>query len=359
MGSLPEPPREESESRLSARIPVNERATLLLGHLGSAMPCTLVDVSLDGCRLRTDMETRTGRDVPVEVAFRLGSSSFRLAGRTEWSGNAREIGIYFTEVSPRCETELVEALSQQASNWEAKRAEQDQADRELQAAQERVARLTEEFDATKAREAAARAAVEQAARASREASERLTGAKRDLVAAQKVAERVAAVFAAGSRLTMERPAMNGPLKQPEKAAPAVVAAKTAAQEVPPSRPPVSPKRERRQSERHDVDSTATVFLVDVRSNVQGRILDVSLSGCRIRSTDKFPVGIYRRVEVEFILDGLPFRLPGVVQSLHDPRTTGIRFIDVSERKKEQLSFVIEEIAEASREAEAEPGTAEN
>ena len=104
-----------------------------------------------------------------------------------------------------------------------------------------------------------------------------------------------------------------------------------------------------------MDSTATVFLLDVRANVRGRILDVSIGGCRIRFEERFPVGIYRRVEVEFLLDGLPFRLPGVVQSLHDRFTAGIRFVDLSERKQEQLLFVIEEITEAAREGETEEG----
>jgi hypothetical protein len=91
-----------------------------------------------------------------------------------------------------------------------------------------------------------------------------------------------------------------------------------------------------------------VFLLDVRSRIEGRILDVSLSGCRIRSKERFPVGIYRRVEVEFTLDGLPFRMAGVVQSLHDRYTVGIRLLDLSERKRDQLMTLIEELEEAAR-----------
>ena len=77
----------------------------------------------------------------------------------------------------------------------------------------------------------------------------------------------------------------------------------------------------------------------------GRIVDVSLGGCRIRTDERFPVGIYRRVETEFTFDGLPFRLGGVVQSLHDKFTVGIRFLDMSERKRSQLMELIEEIDE--------------
>jgi hypothetical protein len=55
------------------------------------------------------------------------------------------------------------------------------------------------------------------------------------------------------------------------------------------------------------------------------------------------VGIYTRVETEFLLKGLPFRLGGVVQAIHDRYTVGVRFLDLSERKREQVGDLIEEI----------------
>jgi hypothetical protein len=57
------------------------------------------------------------------------------------------------------------------------------------------------------------------------------------------------------------------------------------------------------------------------------------------------VGIYTRVETEFRLEGLPFRLGGVVQAIHDRRTVGIRFLDMSSRKREQVTQLIEDIRE--------------
>lgn len=121
--------------------------------------------------------------------------------------------------------------------------------------------------------------------------------------------------------------------------------------------PKSEGRERRASARVAVDSAAAVFLLDVRSRIEGRVLDVSLGGCRIRSTERFPVGIYRRVEVEFTLDGLPFRLAGVVQSVHDRYTIGVRLLDLSDRKREQLAALIKDLEEARR-AESEKPKAE-
>jgi hypothetical protein len=117
-----------------------------------------------------------------------------------------------------------------------------------------------------------------------------------------------------------------------------IAAQTAAQ----PRTNTAP-RERRVQSREEVDTTAVIHLINIASRLQGRILDLSLGGCRIRSDERFPVGIYTRVETEFRLEGLPFRLGGVVQAIHDRRTVGIRFLDLSSRKREQVTQLIEEI----------------
>jgi hypothetical protein len=45
------------------------------------------------------------------------------------------------------------------------------------------------------------------------------------------------------------------------------------------------------------------------------------------------------------MEGLPFRLGGVIQAIHDRKTVGIRFLDVSERKQKEVSELIGEIAE--------------
>jgi hypothetical protein len=52
------------------------------------------------------------------------------------------------------------------------------------------------------------------------------------------------------------------------------------------------------------------------------------------------------VEVEFRIEGLPFRFGGVTQTIYDPFNVGIRFLDLSDRKREQLLHLIEEIEKA-------------
>jgi c-di-GMP-binding flagellar brake protein YcgR len=109
-------------------------------------------------------------------------------------------------------------------------------------------------------------------------------------------------------------------------------------------PPEKP-RDRRTSKRLSVDTSAVIFLVKVGSKLEGQILDLSLGGCHIRTHERFPVGIYTRVETEFRLQGLPVRLGGVVQAIHDSHQVGIRFLDVSARKRDQLVELIEELGE--------------
>jgi c-di-GMP-binding flagellar brake protein YcgR len=105
-------------------------------------------------------------------------------------------------------------------------------------------------------------------------------------------------------------------------------------------------RDRRRQIRHDVDASATIFLVRVGSTLRGRIVDLSLSGCRIRTEERFPVGIYTRIEAEFCCQGLNFRLGGVIQAIHDRNIIGIRFLDLSERKRQQIAELIADIDKA-------------
>lgn len=104
-----------------------------------------------------------------------------------------------------------------------------------------------------------------------------------------------------------------------------------------------PPPERRTHARYKVDNSATIILVKIGSRLEGRILDISLSGCRIRCIERFPLGIYTRIETGFRIGGLSFRLGGVVQAIHNSHTVGIRFLDTSARKHQLLEQLIEEI----------------
>jgi len=103
--------------------------------------------------------------------------------------------------------------------------------------------------------------------------------------------------------------------------------------------------ERRQNDRHAVDTRVNLTMVRGAITMRGCILNLSLGGCRLRTDERFHVGIYTRVEAEFYLHGLPFRLAGVIQAILDRNTIGVRFLDISERKREQLTELIAELEE--------------
>ncbi len=114
--------------------------------------------------------------------------------------------------------------------------------------------------------------------------------------------------------------------------------------------PASPG-ERRTSRRHSVDTSVVIHLVKMASKLKGQILDLSLGGCRIRTEQRFLVGIYTRVETEFRVQGVPVLLAGVIQAIYAHNQLGIRFLDVSRRKHDQLVELIEELGEAAAQQE--------
>jgi c-di-GMP-binding flagellar brake protein YcgR len=112
-------------------------------------------------------------------------------------------------------------------------------------------------------------------------------------------------------------------------------------------------QERRANARHAVDTKASLFLIDLAATITGRIVNLSAGGCCIRTDQRFPLGIFRRVETEFRLEGMPVRLGGVIQAIHDPHHVGIRFLDMSPRKREQLLELIAEVEEMQAKKQAD------
>jgi hypothetical protein len=84
-------------------------------------------------------------------------------------------------------------------------------------------------------------------------------------------------------------------------------------------------------------------MVNGGARFSGRIQDVSLDGCRIRSDQPFLAGVYIKVETEFRLVGASFRLGGVVQMICDRRLVGIKFLDLGDRQRQQVAELIAEI----------------
>ncbi|WP_263355920.1 PilZ domain-containing protein [Acidicapsa ligni] len=108
----------------------------------------------------------------------------------------------------------------------------------------------------------------------------------------------------------------------------------------------APAKDRRSHSRHAIETGVNLILVKTGTILPGQILDLSLSGCRLQLDTRFDLGIFIRIELEFFLNGLPLRLGGVSQTVLDQNTIGIRFLDFSTRRHEQLSELIAELAAA-------------
>jgi hypothetical protein len=279
---------------------------LLVSH-GRPLQSHILDLSLEGCRMRTSERFTAGLRMRVEVSFKINGMAFRFLGVVQWTDGEHLLGIRFVEVISRRREQLAEVICEMEAAAAARVAKLAAENEAQKLAEEQAGREAEEQEERQARELAVREVSEIAEREAREWAE-----------IQEIAQRAKAARTA-NRLPLTAPA------------------------------PV--KRNRRAQARHGVDTTATIFLVKGGSMLHGRILDLSACGCRIRCDEPFPLGIYTRVETEFRLAGLPFLLGGVVQAIHDRRNVGIRFLEVSERKREQVEQLIAEIAEAEHEYE--------
>ncbi len=245
---------QQLERRSDPRYSVDEESVVLFVGYGAPHQARLVDLSQEGCRIRTKEPVAARSRLPVEVFFKVNGISFRFRGVLQWTDGHDLLGIRFVNVVPRRMVELAQVICTMEDTSEARA------------------------------EAVNLLVVEQ-----------------------------------GSQHPL---ASLGAMPEP---------------------PRKSAGRERRQQSRHEVDTTATILLVNVGSTLRGRILDLSLTGCRIHTDEHFPVGIYTRVETEFRYQGLPFRLGGVIQAIHNRDTVGIRFLDLSQRKREQVLELIGEI----------------
>ncbi len=277
---------EQPEQRNHWRYSVDESAVLLFAGNGMAQPGRIVDLSQEGCRLRTRDRLSVRARWPVEVSFNADGVAFRFSGVVEWATGGNLLGIRFVNMIPQRMVELARVICKMEATA-AVRAEA-------------VTRLVAEQEAPE--------------RAEREAEPLAGGQNRE-----------------GARIEMSERGEAGPAAATIPAGPG------------PAIGPVLSRHDRRGNERHEIDTSAAILLVKVGSTLRGRILDLSLGGCRIRTDERFPVGIYTRVETEFRLEGLPFRLGGVIQAIHDRNTVGIRFLDLSERKRLQVAELIGEI----------------
>ena len=275
------------EQRKYLRFPVEGQAMLFAAQLESAISCHMIDLGLEGCRLRRGDDEPLQVGMTVEIAFRLAGTLFRFPGTIQWSAKDTILGLYFTKMSDSHKNELADLLGAMHEEMEAREKE--------------------------AREKHAPEREKQPTLDESQPQEEVHAPTLHLV----------------------------PSSAPKTAAENSDANTDASQNTA-VKPVARPGRERRVHNRHEIDSLARVLFLSIHSRVTGKVIDLSLGGCRIRAQQLIPVGAYRRVEVEFMVDGLPLLLPGVTQALHDKFTIGIRFVEMTDRKRNQLQAVIDD-----------------
>lgn len=282
-----------SDRRAQPRFAADGAATLLIDS-DRSMQCRLTDLSLEGCRLRTVQQFSAELGQRVEVAFRVNGLAFKFAGITQWTNRWNLVGIRFIEVPRRSRADLAELIGE----------------------------LKEE-----GAELAGSASVEP------------VGAS--LSPSQEIPH--------PSEASAQSQKSPGPENQSSNKIHTVLyQAQPSSRPSPPQSPEDEPQPERRAQPRYSVNLAAVIQLIDGNSalgaRLRGRILDLSSTGCRIRTDDRFAAEIYTCVEIEFRAQGLPFRLAGMIQAIHGRSAVGIRFLEVSARKRQQLEQLMQEIA---------------
>lgn len=103
--------------------------------------------------------------------------------------------------------------------------------------------------------------------------------------------------------------------------------------------------DRRAHQRLLCKGGAEIHIYPERMRAVGSVANLSAQGCSIEADKKMPLLPHERVEVHLHLHGLTVQLAGIVRYMENNERVGIEFIDVSKRKAEQISQLIEEIVE--------------
>jgi hypothetical protein len=274
------------ENRTHPRFSVDEDSVLLLVAHGMPIKARIVDLSLTGCRVRAYDQFSSKAERPIEITFKANGIDFRFNGVVQWSDERNYLGIRFVNMAPARKEDLAEVIQEMAA-----------------AAAARAAALNKLL------------AVQQAVDSGPERTEE-TASKPTVDAGAVETGELAA-----ETLSHAQPAADSPIAPP------------------------AALREQRGKPRQVADDVATIILCRAGSALRGRIVKLSLSSCHIRTEKRIPAAIYTRVETEFHLRGFPFRLSGILQAMHDRYTVDIGFLELSERKREQILELMGELEE--------------
>jgi hypothetical protein len=80
-------------------------------------------------------------------------------------------------------------------------------------------------------------------------------------------------------------------------------------------------------------------------HLAGFVVDLNLEACTVRIAKPNTLGNLQRVELDFQVRGLPFRMAGVIESMREKQVVQIRFLELSNRKQKELAQLISELSE--------------
>jgi hypothetical protein len=98
-------------------------------------------------------------------------------------------------------------------------------------------------------------------------------------------------------------------------------------------------RDKRVDERFDLDR-APGTLIHKGTSVPCEMLDVSLSGCRLRTMQPFTEGALESVKVVLAIQGLVLSIWGITRWTQGERVIGVRFIHPTGRTRNQLAGLL-------------------
>lgn len=101
---------------------------------------------------------------------------------------------------------------------------------------------------------------------------------------------------------------------------------------------------RRRCPRYPCEGRAEVFVPHGALLFQGKILDLSLSGCFIE-TPALNLERGTHVEVYFVARQMQFRVAGHIAVLHRKRGAGIAFRNLAPRRAQQVADLVRELKE--------------
>jgi hypothetical protein len=239
------------------RYPVRDDALLSLVGQDLSVQCSVLDLSLGGCRLRAKERFRAESQVPVEVTFTLRGLPLLLPGVIQWTDFAENFGIRFLDMRSRRKEALEEVLA--------------------------------EIAALHARRLASGGAVRRKTEIPAEGQRRAESQAAD--------ELTAAVY----------------------------------------------NHERRAHPRHSIGTTAVITVTNTGGQLRGWLLDLSLSGCRVRTDEPSELSAEARVSAELLLGGVLVYANGVVEANEDQHNLRIRFLDMNDSQREKVGKLIEQL----------------